>query len=168
METTATYSEEELAIKLKNTDPGAFAYLYDHYSGALYGFILEIVTNTEQASEALQQVFVSAWKNIQTYDPTRDRLFTWLLQQARNTSIEMLRLQRAGNNGGPATNGVTATSKGIHNIIEKLSPEDHAVFELAYFKGYTPEEIAVLKTISTDSVKTRIRNALIQIREYLK
>lgn len=168
METTATYTEAELALKLKNTDPGAFAYLYDHYSGALYGFILEIVTNTEQASEALQQVFVSAWKNIHTYDPTRDRLFTWLLQLARKTSIEIVRLQRAENNGAPATNGVTSIRKGIHNIIEQLAPEDHAVFELAYFKGYTVEEIAVLKTISAATVKTRIRNALIQIREYLK
>jgi RNA polymerase sigma-70 factor (ECF subfamily) len=168
LETTATYSEEELAIKLKNTDPGAFAYLYDHYSGALYGFILEIVTNTEQASEALQQVFVSAWKNIHTYDPTRDRLFTWLLQMARKTSIEMARLQRAENNGVPPSDRVNSISKSIHNLLEQLSPEDHAVFELAYFKGYTAEEIAVLKTISTVTVKTRIRNALIQIREYLK
>jgi RNA polymerase sigma-70 factor (ECF subfamily) len=57
---------------------------------------------------------------------------------------------------------------GLKKVLEKLKPEHRILVELAYFKGFTHEEIAEMMVIPLGTVKTRIRNALIQLREYLK
>ena len=68
MPDTIKYSEEELVSLLKNGDQSAFAYLYDHYSGALYGIILRIINNNELSEDILQEAFVKIWDNFQGYD----------------------------------------------------------------------------------------------------
>ncbi len=88
---TVTYSEQELITALKARDDQAFSYLYDHYSGSLYSIILQIVKSPETASDVLQEVFINIWRKIESYDPLKGRLFTWMLNISRNASIDMLR-----------------------------------------------------------------------------
>jgi RNA polymerase sigma factor (sigma-70 family) len=89
--TTITYNESELVSLLKARDSSAFSYLYDHYSGALYNIILQIVGNAEVANDVMQEVFINVWRKVESYDPTKGRLYTWLLNIARNASIDTLR-----------------------------------------------------------------------------
>src|SRR5712671_153110 len=88
---SGTYSEQELVSALKAKDDQAFSYLYDHYSGALYSIIFQIVKTPESASDTLQEVFVNIWRKIESYDPLKGRLFTWMLNISRNASIDMIR-----------------------------------------------------------------------------
>jgi RNA polymerase sigma-70 factor (ECF subfamily) len=174
-----TYTEQELVTALKDRDAVAFNYLYDHYSAALYTIVKQIVQNTETASDVLQEVFVNIWRKIESYDPSKGRLFTWMLNIARNASIDTLRsrsFQRSQKNQeitetvhdmrGPSylTN---IDSIGLKKLLQKLKPEYRILIELAYFKGYTQEEIAEIEDIPLGTVKTRIRNALIQLRSFL-
>src|SRR6185369_16043008 len=69
----------------------AFSYLYDNYSPALFGVINQIISNREVAADVLQDVFVNIWKKISLYDETKGRLFTWMLNIARNAAIDKLR-----------------------------------------------------------------------------
>ncbi|HVG12982.1 MAG TPA: sigma-70 family RNA polymerase sigma factor, partial [Flavisolibacter sp.] len=87
----ATYEEGELIALLKNKDEQAFSYLYDNYAGALYGVVKQIVTDLEVGNDVLQEVFVSIWKKIDSYDATKGRLFTWMLNIARNAAIDKTR-----------------------------------------------------------------------------
>ena len=176
---TVTYSEQELTAALKAKDDQAFSYLYDHYSGSLYSTILQIVKSPEAASDILQEVFISIWRKIESYDPTKGRLFTWMLNISRNASIDMLRSKNYQNSqknqeitdnvyGLNQVNETNIDSIGLSKFLGKLRPEQRVLIELAYFKGYTHDEIAQLEGIPLGTVKTRIRSALLQLREFLK
>jgi len=165
---------------LKQRDDRAFGYLYDHYSGALYSIVLQIVQSRELASDILQEVFVNIWRRIESYDPSRGRLFTWMLNIARNASIDNVRskgfqntqknqpIPENVNKLGSTVTQTNVDSIGIRKTLEKLRPEHRVLIELAYFKGYTHEEIAEIEDIPLGTVKTRIRNALLQLRQFLK
>ncbi|MEJ0031718.1 MAG: sigma-70 family RNA polymerase sigma factor [Bacteroidota bacterium] len=66
-------------------------YLYDHYSAALYGVISRIIINEDVAEEVLQDVFLRIWDRIDNYDASKGRLFTWMLNIARNLAIDKTR-----------------------------------------------------------------------------
>ena len=179
MGSTETYSEQELIFALKAKEDQAFSYLYDHYSGSLFSIILQIVKSQEVASDVLQEVFINIWRKIESYDPVRGRLFTWMLNISRNASIDMLRSKSYLNNqkNQEITDNVyrmdqvTQTdidSIGLTKFLGKLKPEQRVLIELAYLRGYTHEEIAQIEDIPLGTVKTRIRNALLQLRVYLK
>jgi len=179
---TTTYTEPELVRALKERDNQAFGFLYDNYSGALYSIIKQIITdNDELASDVLQEVFINIWRKIESYDQSKGRLFTWMLNIARNASIDTLRSKSYQNSQknqelpdnvykGVAnqTTQMNVDNIGLKKVLEKLKPEHRVLVELAYFKGFTHEEIAEKMTIPLGTVKTRIRNALIQLREYLQ
>ena len=181
MKITNTYTEQELVGALKERDNAAFNYLYDHYSGSLFTVVRQIVQDPEGASDILQEVFVNIWRKIETYDPSKGRLFTWMLNIARNASIDTLRSKSFQNSqkNQELTDNVNSNSLnsqvtqinidniGIKKILVNLKPEYRSLIELAYFKGYTHEEIADIEEIPLGTVKTRIRNALKQLREYL-
>ena len=76
---------------LKSRDSKAFSYLYDNYSASLYTIIAQMVNDMEVANDVLQEVFINIWRKIESYDPVKGRLFTWMLNIARNASIDTLR-----------------------------------------------------------------------------
>ena len=179
MSSTVTYSEQELVAALKAKDEQAFSYLYDHYSGSLYSIVLQIVKSPEIANDVLQEIFINIWRRIDTYDPIKGRLFTWMLNISRNASIDMLRSKNYQNSqknqeitdnvyGNDQMTQTSIDSIGLTKFLGKLRPELRVLIELAYFKGYTHDEIAQIEDIPLGTVKTRIRNALLQLREYLR
>lgn len=178
MDTNTTYTESELVELLKQHDNRAFNYLYEHYAAALYGIVLPIVKEAEIANDVLQEVFVNIWRKIESYDPTKGRLFTWMLNIARNASIDMLRSSgfRNQRKNQPLLETVSFSAAsqqnvdniGLRKVLDKLKDEQRTLVELAYFKGYTHEEIAIMEGIPLGTVKTRIRTALIQLRNYLQ
>lgn len=180
MGTPVTYTEHELVSLLKDRDSKAFGYLYDHYSGALNSIILQILNDVELANDVLQEVFINIWRKIESYDQTKGRLFTWMLNIARNASIDTLRSKNYQNSQKNRSfpenvdefmtqaSEVNIDNIGLKKVLEKLRDEHRVLIDLAYFKGYTHEEIAEIESMPLGTVKTRIRNALIQLREHLK
>jgi RNA polymerase sigma factor (sigma-70 family) len=178
---TSTYTEAELVASLKERDRKAFGYLYDNYSGSLLSVILQIVSEQELAHDVLQEVFINIWRRIESYDVTKGRLFTWMLNVARNAAIDMVRSKSYQNSlknrelpeyfdvnvGGQITQ-MNVDNIGLNKVLLKLKQEHRTLIDLAYFKGYTHEEIAEIEEIPLGTVKTRIRTALIQLRTYLK
>ncbi|MEO8583476.1 MAG: sigma-70 family RNA polymerase sigma factor [Flavitalea sp.] len=179
--TNTTYTEQELVSLLKTRDSQAFSYLYDNYSGSLYTIISQIVIDIELANDVLQEVFINIWRKIESYDSGKGRLFTWMLNIARNASIDTLRSKSYQNSqknqslpenedfsiAGHFSN-INVDNIGFKKVLEKLKKEHRVLIELAYFKGYTHEEISEIENIPLGTVKTRIRNALLQLRDYLK
>lgn len=182
MSAIPTYTEQELVSLLKNRDNKAFGYLYDHYSGALNSIILQILNNdAELANDVLQEVFINIWRKIESYDSTKGRLFTWMLNIARNASIDTRRSKTYQNdqknqsmdNQGEEVLVALITQVNIDNIgfrkiLKQLKEDQRQLIDLAYFKGYTHEEIAEMENLPLGTVKTRIRAALTQLRGFLK
>jgi len=175
-----TYSENELVGLLQQRNEKAYTYLYDNYSGALYGIIHSIITDTETANDVLQEVFINIWTKIESYDPAKGRLFTWMLNIARNAAIDKLRSkgfrdslknqpisENVDISGGSASYPIIS-DVGLRKVISKLKEEQRTLLDLSYFMGYTHEEIAKAMNIPLGTVKTRIRSALIQLRTLIQ
>jgi len=179
MPETLKYTEPELIDLLKLRQQTAFSYLYDNYASALYGIIVSIVPDRELANDVLQEAFVKIWKQVSTYDASKGRLFTWMMNIARNASIDMLRsknYQRSQQNreltetvyekGGSTSTNVEQI--GLRKLVNSLKEDYRILLELAYFEGLTQDEISKMLNMPLGTVKTRLRTALIQLRELLK
>jgi RNA polymerase sigma factor (sigma-70 family) len=175
-----TYSEQELVDLLQQRNEQVFGYLYDNYSGALYGVVNSIVKDKETASDVLQEVFVSIWNKINTYDPAKGRLFTWMLNIARNAGIDKIRSRsyRDSLKNQPLPSDVNTYANqsvkmnmddyGLRKLINRLKDEQKTLIELSYFQGFTHEEISKSLNIPLGTVKTRIRSALIELRTLIR
>ena len=181
MNLKTTYSEQELVDSLREQDQQAFSYLYDNYSGALYGIINSIVSDRETASDVLQEVFVNIWSKINTYDEGKGRLFTWMLNVARNAAIDRIRsrsyrdslknqplLENVNASNDIITPGPRVDEIGLKKMLTKLKPEQKQLIDLSYFQGWTHEEIAQMLNIPLGTVKTRIRSALTLLRTMIQ
>jgi RNA polymerase sigma-70 factor (ECF subfamily) len=175
--TKITYSEQELVSMLQERNNQAFSYLYDNYSAALYGIINGIVNDAETANDVLQDSFINIWRKIESYDPSKGRLFTWMLNVARNCAIDKVRSKGFQNslknqslpenvdvtvNG--AVTGPNVDDVGLKKVLTRLKSEQRVLIDLSYFQGFTHEEISKMLNIPLGTVKTRIRSALIQLR----
>jgi RNA polymerase sigma-70 factor, ECF subfamily len=174
------YTEDELVALLKNKDMDAYNALYDNYSAALYGVITRIIPAEEIAEDLLQEVFIKIWKGIDSYDQNKGRLFTWMLNIARNSSIDYARskqskienkIQDIDNSvyeSGKSSASMNTDVIGVKEQVVKLKEDHRVLIDMIYFKGYTQEETAKELNIPLGTVKTRVRAAIIQLRQTLK
>ena len=175
------YSEEELVALLQARDQKAFSYLYDNYSAALNGIIYRIVEDRELSEDILQEAFIRIWNNFSNYDSTKGRLFTWMLNITRNLTIDTLRskgYKKLGKISGDenSVSNYTDDSKiaerfdamGLRKQLVNLKPEQRSIIDLAYFNGYTQDEISKEMGIPLGTVKTRMRAAIMELRKILQ
>ena len=171
------YSEEELVTSLKQNERKAFEHLYDSYSAALYSVVHKIVRDDEKAEDVMQDAFLKIWRHIASYNPEKGRLFTWMINIARNTAIDAIRSE----NGRPAHDDIETSLEraeetaqyqpsintiDLRGLVEKLKPERKLLVDLVYFQGYTQEEAAEKLSIPLGTVKSRIRTALQDLKLY--
>ncbi|CAM4079552.1 MULTISPECIES: RNA polymerase sigma factor [Flavobacterium] len=170
--------EQELLVKeLLKKDNQSFTLLYDNYSKSLYGVIYNLIKNKEEAEDVLQEVFVKIWNNIDSYNEKKGRLYTWMLNIARNTSIDKLRSKGYNNSqknlsaenfvyiledNSKALNRIDAI--GIKEFIKKLKPKCIQIIELLFFQGYTQQEASDELEMPLGTVKTNNRNCMNELR----
>ena len=172
-------AEEALVSLLQSKDERGFSILYDNYSSALYGVVLKIVRSEEIAADVMQDAFVKIWKNIEAYNRTKGTLFTWILNVARNTAIDRIRSQEFQNSqrnqdldtsinfiDSQGGSQFDVDAIGIKKVVENLRPEYQQMIELLYFQGYTQAEVSEEFGIPLGTVKTRVKAAIIQLRQY--
>lgn len=175
------YEEQDLVALLRNKDQQAFGYLYDNYSAALNGIIFKMVEDKELAEDILQEVFIKIWNNFTSYDNSKGRLFTWMLNITRNLTIDTLRSkgykkqQKIQNNENSVNNFADNTaniekfdSLGIRKHLDVLKNDQKQIIDLAYFSGLTQDEISKTLSIPLGTVKTRMRTAILELRKLLE
>jgi len=151
--------------------------LYQQYSDALYGIILRILKRQEDAEEVLQVVFLKIWNNIDSYSETKATLFTWMAQIARNAAIDRSRLKSFEMDNNTRSFDVSESElktdshvSGIDiNALIKDMPEKYRLLiDKMFLQGYTQQEISDDLEIPLGTVKTRLREAISQLRDRLK
>lgn len=175
------YSEEELVFALQQQDQQAFSYLYDNYSGALFGLIYKMVNDKELGEDILQEAFVKIWNNFANYDSAKGRLFTWMINLARNLTIDTLRSkgykkqskihsdEKSVNNFSDNTNTAEKfDAMGIRKQLTLLKNDQKEIIDLAYFGGFTQDEISKQLGVPLGTVKTRMRAAILELRKVLQ
>lgn len=175
------WDQDKLVAQIRTKNPEALNYLYDHYSGAIYGMILRIVIDEQVAQEVLQDAFMKFWDKIELYDSKKGRFFTWMANISRNLAIDKLRskeIVKVGKTDG-IDNYVTSISNhkttyqeedriGVKEIIDSLREEEKFVVAMIYLKGYTQSEVSKEFNIPLGTIKTRLRMGLQNLRTILQ
>ncbi|HTK21329.1 MAG TPA: sigma-70 family RNA polymerase sigma factor [Mucilaginibacter sp.] len=172
-------SEEELVLALRQREKIAVEALYDMYSASLFGVIVRIVIDEAIAEDILQDTFVKIWNSFSSYNTEKGRLFTWMVNIARNLAIDKIRSKDFKNQtkNQELENNVTFIDEqrntvykpellGVKDLVEQLKPEQKSILDLVYFKGYTHVEAADELGVPLGTIKTRLRMAIIQLRKY--
>ncbi len=166
-------------LALRNREKIAIEALYDMYSSSLYGVISRIIIDTATSEDVLQETFVKIWHSFPSYSTEKGRLFTWMINIARNLAIDKLRSKdfKNQNKNQELENNVTSIDEqintiykpellGIKELVETLKPEQKSILDLVYFKGYTHVEAAEELGIPLGTIKTRLRMAIQQLRKH--
>ena len=151
--------------------------MYQHYSDALYGIILRILKRQEDAEEVLQVVFLKIWNNIDSYNEAKATLFTWMAQIARNAAIDRSRLKSFDMDNNTKSfeesESELKTDAGVSGIdikelIKDMPEKYRLLIDKMFLQGFTQQEISDDLDIPLGTVKTRLREAISQLRDQLK
>lgn len=170
-----------LVQRFKNKDVAAFETLHGMYAENICGVINTIVRNPERAQELCQDVFVKVWDKSDSYNPSKGRFFTWILNIARNAAIDEVRSKSHKNQKknlsteyfvGILEHGDDINNKidtiGLKKLLKGLKEKCNQIIELLYFKGFTQKEAAEQLNIPIGTVKTRNRSCISKIRKNIK
>lgn len=180
-------AERELGVlvaSIATGDQAAMAALYDQTNRVVYGLALRILRDPSAAEEATLDVYMQVWRKASTYDVSRGNPSAWLLCMARTRALDRLRSSASARNAetsledspierAVATDNPEASTLAterqhiVRAALDRLSPEQRVVIEVAYFSGLSHSEIAEKLSLPLGTVKTRIRLGMEKLREYL-
>ncbi|WP_018658210.1 sigma-70 family RNA polymerase sigma factor [Actinomadura flavalba] len=162
-------------------DEDAFARLYDRVSGPVYGLVLRVLRDPAQSEEVAQEVMVETWRTAARFDPSRGSAMGWVLTLAHRRAVDRVRSAQAATDrelrshrgDGPAFDEVTEAvehrleRERVRRCLGGLTEIQRESVTLAYYGGYTYREVAELLGASLGTVKTRMRDGLIRMRDCL-
>ncbi|WP_157207238.1 RNA polymerase sigma factor [Mariniflexile maritimum] len=168
---------EILIEKFKQKDEKAFESLYNMYRESMQGVIYNIVRDSDIAEEVMQDVFIKAWHNSQSYSAEKGRFFTWILNISRNSAIDKIRSKSFKNSKQNLNSDFfvdilesndsldnSTDAIGVSKFVSKLAKKCVEVIELLYFKGYTQAEASEALDMPIGTIKTRNRNCIQELR----
>ena len=176
--------DQEAVKRMAARDADALAEIYDRHSRAVYSLALRIVGEQAEAEDVVQEVFSQAWGQASKYAPDRGPMVAWLLTMPRSRAIDRVRARRARPDGEIADalqlSGLTDSAQlqdltlltreqvgFLRGALERLPALQRIAIEMAYFEGLTQSEIAARLDEPLGTVKTRVRLALLKLREAL-
>lgn len=162
-------------------DQLAFSELYDELSPLVYGVVLKVVRDPSQSEEVAQEVFVELWRLAARFEPSRGSVRSWAATMAHRRAIDRVRSEQASRDRAtrdaaramPDHDDVVAEVESnldqirVRRALVQLSPLQREAVELAWFGGHTYREVAVLLDVAEGTVKTRIRDGMIRLRDEL-
>ncbi len=166
-------------------DQAAFGELYDSISGLVHGIVLKVVRDPSQTEEVVQEVFVEIWRLAPRYDAERGTVTGWAATIAHRRAVDRVRSEqstrvRNEREGSKITIEHDSVSdevvendhteferRRVRKALDKLTDMQRQAVELAYFGGHTYREVAVLLDTPEGTIKTRIRDGMIRLRDEL-
>ena len=175
-----------LLCKVAAGDRDAFSQLYDRFSGPLYGAAQLILRDPTEAQDVVHDAFISLWEKAATFETSRGSAFSWAVTLVRNRAIDRVRMRQrraellaksAPEDLGYASDGAAShggdrailddNARLVRAAVAELPVEQQRALELAFFGGFTQEEIAHKLREPLGTVKARIRRGLIKLRDTL-
>ena len=172
---------EELLSAVAKGDQTAFAALYDRVGAQVYGLARRVLRDPSQSEEITQEVLLEVWRTASRFDASRGSANGWILTMAHRRAVDRVRSEQASRNrdqrvatrdAGAAGYDVVAEDveirmeqQQVRKALDKLTDLQREAVELAYYQGYTYREVAELLDAPVGTVKTRLRDGLIRLRD---
>jgi RNA polymerase sigma-70 factor (ECF subfamily) len=166
-------SEEALLQRLAEGDRAALQDFYDRYAGLVNGLARRILRDAADAEDVVQDVFVQVWRDAARFDRERGSAQVWVCMIARSRALDRLRRRKARREDGErpvepvAASWEPVLSVAMRKALDGLPEEQRRPLELAYYEGLTQTEIAARLQAPLGTIKTRMRTALLKLRESL-
>jgi RNA polymerase sigma-70 factor (ECF subfamily) len=167
--------ENHIVELLRDRNEKAISLLYEHYGNTLYGVANKVVRDEELAQDVLQESFIKIWKNSDSYDPAKAKLFTWLFRITRNTAIDKLRSVNTKADreiqidvSDVYTLGIDSTRPELIDVqenLDKLDPKYQIVLDALFFQGMTQQEASEELDIPLGTIKSRLKIGLRELRK---
>ena len=178
----AARGTEDLLAAVASGDHAAFEALYDTTVNAIYGLVRRILRDPAQSEEVTQEVLLEVWRSAPSYDPSRGQAMTWVMTIAHRRAVDRVRSAQAATDRdlrdaqrstvrpydmvGETVLGRLERDE-VRAALTSLTDAQRQAVELAYFGGYTHVEVSGLLGVPLGTVKTRIRDGLIRLRDAL-
>jgi RNA polymerase sigma-70 factor (ECF subfamily) len=173
--------DRDLVARCAAGDADALGLLYDRYGRVVFGVLHALLPSPEAAEEVVQDAFHSVWRRARDYDAARGSVRTWLLAIARNAAIDWRRtrgkraqrerpLEEMPERADPSADDLVeraVRNARVRDALATLPAEQREVVVLAYYLGYTQEEIARRTHAPVGTVKGRARLAMSKLRRTL-
>lgn len=175
-------THEDLIRLVALGDEAAFEELYDAVSPRVHGLVRRVVRDPAQSQEVTQEVFVDIWAQASRFDADRGKAMSWILVMAHRRAVDRVRASQASadrdlrqgikefqESYDDVADTVETQMEGerVRKALESLTDPQREAISLAYYGGYTHQEVAELLKIPVGTVKTRIRDGMIRLRDKL-
>jgi RNA polymerase sigma-70 factor (ECF subfamily) len=173
---------DDLLRRVALGDESAFASLYDVVAARVYGLVLRVLRDPAQSEEVAQEALVEIWRTAGRYDPARGSATAWMFTIAHRRAVDRVRSEQAG---AERLRRVAASSVDtpydevveqatarldraqVRRCLEGLTELQREAITLAYYGGHTYREVAELLDAALPTVKARMRDGLIRMRDCL-
>ena len=177
-----TLTDDEVLQLVARGDREAFTSLYDRFSGKVYGIVRRVLRDPSQSEEVAQEVFLEVWRQAPRFDLERGSATTWILTMAHRRAIDRVRSEQSSRDRQERvgqrdhvrpfdtvaeTVEVRIEHQQVRHALEGLTDLQREAIELAYYGGKTYREVAELLDTPLGTVKTRMRDGLIRLRDTL-
>ncbi|MGY0231084.1 ECF RNA polymerase sigma factor SigK [Longispora urticae] len=176
-------SADELLVLVARGDENAFSALYEQVASKVYGLCVRVVRDPAQAEEVAQEALVEVWRTASRFDPARGSANSWVLTLAHRRAVDRVRSAQAASERDRRA-AATATvapydevaeevagnleRQAVRRCLGRLTELQNEAIGLAYYGGYTYRQVSDLLGIGLPTVKTRIRDGLIRLRDCLE
>jgi RNA polymerase sigma-70 factor, ECF subfamily len=172
----------ELLRRCSRGEATAFAEVYDTTVRRVFGLVLRVVRDPAQAEEVTQEIYLEVWRTSARFDPARGSAQSWILTMAHHRAVDRVRQAEAAtrrdasyhHGNQPVAHDSTAEAvtasleaQRVRRALEALTNVQREAIELAYFGGYTHTEVATMLDLPVGTAKTRIRDGLIRLRDFM-
>lgn len=176
---TASDAAADLLLRIADGDQAAFAALYDMLSSRAFGLILRVLVNRSQSEEVLQEVFLEIWQSASRFAPNRGQGRTWVMTIAHRRAVDRVRSSQSSTDrdvrAGLRDIGVAHDSvaeqvelgiegEKVVGALSTLPDVQREAIVLAYYGGYSQNEISALVGAPLGTIKTRMRDGLSRLR----
>jgi RNA polymerase sigma-70 factor, ECF subfamily len=171
---------DELLVAAGRGDHRAYAQVYDALAGSVFGLAKRIVRDPARAEEITQEVFVTVWRFATRFDPARGSAKTWVMTLTHRRTVDVVRSAEAASQremrasmhetpfdtvAEQATTRVEGEQ--VRQCLDSLTEMQREAVTLSYYGGYTYPEVSALLGVNRSTLKTRIRDGLVRLRDCL-
>ncbi|TFD30723.1 sigma-70 family RNA polymerase sigma factor [Cryobacterium cryoconiti] len=179
-ESTVPASQEELLGRVAQGDEAAFGELYDRMAPRVLGLVRRLLVDPAQSEEVAQEIFLEIWQTATRYEAQRGGASTWILTMAHRRAVDRIRSSQASRDRDvkigirdlavaydevSETVAVRIEHERVEKAMSRLTELQRQAISLAYYGGLSQSEVAERLQIPLGTVKTRLRDGLIRLRD---